>query len=232
MEEARISIVIPVLDEAETLPATLAALQGLRRLGHEVVVVDGGSRDGTPRIAEAVADRVVTCPPGRARQMNAGAAAATRAVLLFLHADTLLPPQADRRILEALGAGRIWGRFDVRLSGSAWPFRVIERMMNWRSRLSGMATGDQAIFVRREAFVRIGGFPEIPLMEDLELSRRLRRHGRPACLRPPVVTSSRRWEERGIVPTVLLMWGLRLAWFLGVPPRRLARLYRPVRARP
>ena len=226
----RLSIILPVLNEAGTLPATLAALQPLRRQGHEILVVDGGSDDDTPAVAARLADRILTAPRGRGRQMNAGAAVASGEVLLFLHADTRLPAAADASIDAALRArSRVWGRFDVRLSGSAWPLRIIEWSMNRRSCLTGMATGDQAIFVTREAFRQVGGFPELPLMEDLALSRRLKRLSRPACVRPPVITSSRRWEAQGILRTVLLMWSLRLAWFLGVPPHRLARIYYPGR---
>ncbi len=222
-----LSIVIPVRDEAGTLPVTLARLQALRRAGHEVLVVDGGSRDGTPAVVEGLADALLHSRPGRARQMNAGAAQARGEVLLFLHADTRLPEEAVTAIAAALAGGASWGRFDVRLSGDDWRLRIIERLMNLRSCLTGMATGDQALFVRRDVFERIGGFPDQPLMEDLELSRRLKRRGRPACLRPPVITSSRRWESRGVLRTVLLMWSLRLAWFLGVSPRRLVRFYYP-----
>ncbi len=160
--------------------------------------------------------------------MNVGAAAARGDVLLFLHADTRLPEGAAEILIAALSASaRVWGRFDVRLSGAAWPLRIVERSMNWRSCLTGMATGDQGIFVRRSAFEAVGGYPAIPLMEDLELARRLKRLSRPICLRRPVITSSRRWEERGILRTVLLMWSLRLLWFLGVSPQRLVRLYYP-----
>jgi rSAM/selenodomain-associated transferase 2 len=158
--------------------------------------------------------------------MNAGARLATGDVLLFLHADTVLPMDADRLVGEALGAGRAWGRFDVRLSGLGRALRVIEALINLRSCLSGIATGDQALFVRREAFERAGGFPDIALMEDVALSRRLKSYGRPACVHVPVVTSSRRWEEGGVVRTVLLMWWLRLAYWIGVDPARLARWYR------
>ena len=226
----RLSIILPVLNEADTLPETLAALQPLRWQGHEILVVDGGSDDGTSAVAAGLADRVLAAPRGRGRQMNAGAAVARGEVLLFLHADTRLPAAAGESIAATLRArSRVWGRFDVRLSGSAWPLRIIEWSMNRRSCLTGMATGDQAIFVTRDAFTSVGGFPELPLMEDLELSRRLKRLSRPACVRAPVITSSRRWEEKGILRTVLLMWSLRLAWFLRVSPRRLARIYYPGR---
>ncbi len=224
----QVSIIMPVLDEGDVLAHSLAALQDLRAAGHELILVDGGSRDGSLRLAAGLADRILHSPPGRARQMNAGAAMAGGDVLLFLHADTRLPATALNDIPQALRAS-VWGRFDVRLSGRAWPLRIIERLMNRRSCLTGMATGDQAIFVRRAVFEQVGGYPDIPLMEDLELSRRLKRLSRPACVHTPVITSSRRWEEQGILRTVLLMWSLRLAWFLGVPPRRLARIYYPGR---
>ena len=222
----RISIVVPTLNEAESITPTLERVQPLRDRGHEVVVVDGGSTDDTIRLAASFADRVIAAPRGRARQMNAGAAATAGEVLLFLHADTLLPPDADRLILEGVAAsGRGWGRFDVRLSGSHPMLRIIERGISWRSRLTGIATGDQAVFVTRRWWERIGGYPDLPLMEDLALSRALRKMGRPLCIPQPVITSSRRWEERGVWPTVLLMWRLRLAYYLGADPARLARRY-------
>lgn len=223
----RISIVVPALNEADGIAATLLPLQPLRGRGHEVIVVDGGSADGTAEVAGPLADRVVGSARGRALQQNAGAREAGGDVLLFLHADTRLPEGADRRVLEGLaGSGREWGRFDVRLSGRHPAFRVVERMISLRSRLVGVATGDQAIFVRREAFEAVGGFPEIPLMEDVALSRALLRRGRPLCLRVAATTSSRRWETRGIARTILLMWRLRLEYRLGVDPERLARRYR------
>jgi rSAM/selenodomain-associated transferase 2 len=170
---------------------------------------------------------VVAAPRGRARQQNAGAAAATGDVLLFLHADTLAPVDADRLVLDGLRrTGRGWGRFDVRLSGRHPLLRLTGRLTALRSRLSGIATGDQAVFVRRDWFEGAGGFPDIPLMEDVALTRALRRRGRPLCLRARVVTSSRRWEERGIARTIFLMWRLRLAYALGADPHRLAERYR------
>lgn len=223
----RISVVVPALNEAGGIAATLAPLRPLRARGHEVLVVDGGSEDGTPERAAPLADRVLRSAPGRARQQNAGARAARGGVLLFLHADTRLPEGADRAVLEGLArSGRGWGRFDVRLSGRHPALRVVEGMISLRSRLGGVATGDQAIFVRRDWFEAAGGFPEIPLMEDVALSRALLRRGRPLCLREAVVTSSRRWETRGIVRTILLMWRLRLEFWLGADPKRLARRYR------
>lgn len=225
-ERERISVVVPALDEAAEIAATLSALAPLRGRGHEVIVVDGGSTDGTPELAAPLADRVVRSARGRAAQQNAGAREARGGVLLFLHADTRLAEGADRAVLEGLRrSGRGWGRFDVRLSGGHPALRVVERMISLRSRATGIATGDQAIFVRREWFEAAGGFPEIPLMEDVALSRALKRRGRPLCLRESVVTSSRRWEERGIARTILLMWRLRLAYALGADPERLARKY-------
>lgn len=222
-----LSIIIPVLNEAAGIVATVTALQPLRARGCEVIVADGGSTDGSPDLARPLADRVVSSDLGRARQQNAGAAEATGDVLLFLHADTRLPEDADRIVIDGLRAsGRGWGRFDVRLTGGHPMLRVIERMIGARSRLSGIATGDQAIFVRREWFARAGGFPGIPLMEDVALSKALKRLGTPLCLRETVVTSSRRWEERGVWRTMALMWRLRLEFWLGTDPERLAERYR------
>ncbi len=223
----RLAVVVPALDEEAAIGETLGALAPLRRHGHCVVLADGGSRDRTVEVARGLADRVIVAPRGRARQMNAGAAAAPGDVLLFLHADTRLPETAADDIVSGLReSGRGWGRFDVRLSGKHPVLRVVERAMNLRSRMTGIATGDQALFVERELFVAAGGFPDIPLMEDVALSKRLRRSGAPLCLRSRVVTSSRRWEERGVLRTIALMWGLRAAYALGVAPDRLARLYR------
>jgi rSAM/selenodomain-associated transferase 2 len=222
----RLAIIIPALDEAAGIAATLASLQPLRAAGHEVIVVDGGSRDGTPAAAQPLADRVLAAARGRASQMNAGADAATGDVLLFLHADTRLPPGAGRAVLDGLAAGGAsWGRFDVRIEGRSPLLGPVAWLMNRRSRLTGIATGDQAIFVTRAAFAAVGGFPALPLMEDVELSARLRRRSPPLCLRDRVVTSGRRWESRGVVRTVVLMWWLRLRYFLGASPERLRRIY-------
>lgn len=222
----RVSIIIPALNEAALITDVLRALAPLRRRGHEVIVVDGGSSDGTPALAAPLADRVLHAPKGRALQMNVGAHAATGDVLWFLHADTMPPPDADEPILAAMAQGnRGWGHFDVRLSGVGILLRMVEFLMNRRSRLSGIATGDQGLFVRREWFERAGGFPEIPLMEDIALSRMLKRDSRPAHIAQELVTSSRRWERRGTWRTILLMWRLRLAYFLGADPRKLAGLY-------
>jgi rSAM/selenodomain-associated transferase 2 len=221
----RLSIVVPVLNEEAEISATLALIQPLRRRGAEVIVVDGGSEDRTlERIGEQ-ADRVIIAPLGRASQMNAGGRLAAGEVLLFLHADTRLPREADRLVVEAMGGPRIWGRFDVAIAGRHRLLPVIAAMMNRRSRLTGIATGDQAIFVRRDAFLAVGGFPDIPLMEDVALSAKLKRLTPPACIGERVETSGRRWERHGVLRTVLSMWRLRLAYRLGADPRRLARAY-------
>ena len=217
----KLSIVMPVLDEAAVIGRTLASLAPLRARGHEVIVVDGGSSDSTADLARPLADQVLVSAKGRATQMNAGARAARADALVFLHADTRLPEGADALVLEALKA-RAWGRFDVRIAGTHPLLRLVAGAMNLRSRLTGIATGDQAIFVRREAFA---GFPEIALMEDIAFSRAMKRAGRPACLRSRVTTSGRRWEARGVVRTIFLMWRLRLLYALGVAPQRLARDY-------
>ena len=227
MTGRRLSVVVPTLEEAAGIGAALEALRPLRARGHEVIVADGGSTDGTPDRAAAGADRIVAAKRGRARQMNAGAAAATGDVLVFLHADTLLPDGADGLVVEALGgADSGWGHFGVRLSGPHPAFRVIERMITIRSRLTGIATGDQAIFATRDLFDAAGGFEDLPLLEDVELCRRLKRFARPVRPRSPVTTSSRRWEAGGIARTVGLMWWIRGAYALGATPDRLARHYR------
>jgi len=219
-----LSIVMPVLDEAGSIEAALLPLQPLRERGVEVIVVDGGSGDGTARLAEPWADRVLAAPRGRASQMNAGARASRGEALLFLHADTLLPPEADRLVTDALGQ-RPWGRFDVAIAGADPLLAVVAMLMNLRSRATGVATGDQAVFVRRDVFFAAGAFAEIPLMEDVALSKTLRRMAPPSCLRERVVTSGRRWERHGTLRTILLMWRLRLEFAFGADPRRLARRY-------
>jgi rSAM/selenodomain-associated transferase 2 len=222
----RLSIIVPVLDEAAVVAATLDGLASLRAAGHELIVVDGGSMDDTLAMCRPRADRVIAASRGRARQMNAGAAIARGDVLLFLHADTQLPTGAAHRVQRALARGAVWGRFDVRICGGSALFPMIAALMNWRSRLTGIATGDQAIFVRRDVFERVGAFPDQPLMEDIELSSRLRAIARPACLRARVRTSGRRWESRGVLSTIVLMWRLRWRYWRGVPADALAKAYR------
>jgi rSAM/selenodomain-associated transferase 2 len=223
--DVRLSIVIPTLNEADGIVEALTALTPLRAQGHEVIVVDAGD-DGTAELARSRADRVLRGPRGRAAQMNRGATVARGDVLVFLHADTRLPASAERLIADGLAVtGRAWGRFDVRLSGGQPLLRIVEASMNWRSRLTGIATGDQAIFVTRDRFRDVGGYPEMALMEDVALSKALKRLGPPVCLRARVTTSSRRWERDGVVRTVLLMWSLRLRYFLGADPSDLARRY-------
>jgi rSAM/selenodomain-associated transferase 2 len=222
----RLSIIVPVLDEASGIVASLQALAPLRARGHELIVVDGGSCDGTAALSQKHADAVLNAPRGRARQMNAGVAGAQGEVLLFLHADTRLPAQADTAVMQAITSGASWGRFDVTIDGRSLMFPLIAALMNLRSRVSGIATGDQAMFVQRALFERVGGFPDQPLMEDVELSRRLRAVSRPACLRNRVLTSGRRWEQRGVWRTILLMWRLRWRYWRGASPEVLARAYR------
>jgi len=221
----KLSIVMPVLDEAAEIEAALAALARFRAHGVEVIVADGGSRDGTAEKARPLADRVLAAPRGRSLQMNSGAAAASGDVLLFLHADTRLPDNADRLVIDSLArSGRAWGRFDVRFDRGGL-LTLVAMMMNARSRLTGIATGDQAMFITRAAFERTGGFPPIALMEDVALSVKLKRTGRPLALRARVTTSARRWRKHGALRTVLLMWRLRLRFFLGADPAKLARAY-------
>jgi rSAM/selenodomain-associated transferase 2 len=220
----RLSIIVPVLDEAAGIAAALDALQGLRSRGHEVIVADGGSKDATTGLARPFADSVLVSPKGRAAQMSAGARAAAGEALVFLHADTRLPERADALIETALST-HLWGRFDVRIDSAHPMLAVVGAMMNLRSRISGIATGDQAIFVTRAAFEAAGGYPQIALMEDIALSASLKRIGPPACLAEKVITSARRWERNGVLATIVLMWRLRLAWFLGANPERLARIY-------
>lgn len=220
-----LSIVVPVLDEAASVVVRLQALMPLRERGVEVLVVDGGSRDGTPALAAPWVDAVLQAPRGRAAQMNAGADAARGQVLLFLHADTTLPPDADQCVMQAMAAGARWGRFDVRIQGRHPLLPMVAALMNRRSRWSGMATGDQAIFVQRRLFQAVGGFAALPLMEDLDLSRRLRAVAPAACLRQTVQTDGRRWDRHGLWRTVGLMWQLRAAWALGADAADLARRY-------
>ena len=221
----RLSIVMPVLNEAVTIAGQLQALAPLRARGAEVIVVDGGSEDTTVDQAETGSDRVLIASRGRASQMNAGACVANGDVLLFLHADTRLPPGADRLVAAAVASGAPWGRFDVRIDGEGALLPLVAALMNRRSRLTGIATGDQAIFVTRAAFAAVGGYADIPLMEDIALSRALKRLSPPACLTACVTTSGRRWQRHGVIRTIVTMWWLRLAFYLGADPRALALAY-------
>lgn len=225
-----LSIIIPVVDEAALLPRTLQRLAPLRRSGAEIIVVDGGSRDASVRAAMALADRVMIAPRGRASQMNAGASAARGQVLLFLHADSVLPPQAEHLIRESfVGWRHAWGHFNVRIAGRHPLLPVVAALTNLRSRLSGIATGDQGMFVLASAFRALGGFPQVALMEDVTLSKRLKRFSQPACLRARILTSGRRWESNGVLRTMVMTWGLRLAHTLGADPALLAERYERMR---
>jgi rSAM/selenodomain-associated transferase 2 len=225
-----LSIIVPVLDEAAGIAETLIALAPFRQRGVEVIVADGGSGDDTVALARPLADHVLSAPRGRAAQMNAGAAAASGDVLLFLHADTVLPDDADGLVLYGLAdTGRIWGRFDVEIEGRNPLLALVAGMMNWRSQITGIATGDQAMFMTRDAFNAAGGFPDIALMEDIALSKKLKRAGRPLCLAARIRTSARRWTRNGTIRTIVLMWRLRLAYWLGADPAALAQRYGDVR---
>ena len=221
----KLSIIIPVYNEAKNISALLRRLRDYRFQGHEVIVVDGGSRDNSFDCAMGLVDKLLMSKQGRALQMNVGAEQAEGDILLFLHADTHLPMDADKLIANVINKDKIWGRFDVSLSGEHRFFRIIETMINLRSCITGVATGDQAIFVKRSIFEQSGAYPEIKLMEDIALSKQLKSHGKPACINERVITSSRKWEDNGIVKTVLLMWRLRLLYFLGVSPEKLSSLY-------
>ncbi|WP_246840971.1 TIGR04283 family arsenosugar biosynthesis glycosyltransferase [Hahella sp. CCB-MM4] len=225
MTEPNISIVIPVLNEEASIASFLRLLQPSRANGAEVILVDGGSTDGTRKAAEAFCDKVIDSEKGRARQMNAGAAVARGNLLLFLHADTQLPESFLDLLSKFQQSPKQWGRFNVSLSGSKLMFSVISFMINWRSRISGIATGDQAIFVKRSAFDQVGGFSDIPLMEDVDLCKKLLKFSRPFCISEPVITSSRRWEVHGTWRTIFLMWKLRWKFALGVPPEVLVKEY-------
>jgi rSAM/selenodomain-associated transferase 2 len=221
-----LSIVIPALNEAAILGTALARLQSLRARGVEIIVVDGGSQDSTCLVAAPLATRVASSPRGRAKQMNAGAAIARGDALLFLHADSILPTDADWHIECALAeTPRQWGRFDVLIAGGSTMLPVIAWFMNHRSRLTGIATGDQGIFVTRAAFDAVGGFPDQPLMEDVALSGRLLGVTKPSCLVARITTSGRRWEQHGVWRTIFLMWRLRWRYWRGADPAALHRIY-------
>ncbi|AVO42712.1 TIGR04283 family arsenosugar biosynthesis glycosyltransferase [Simplicispira suum] len=222
----KLSVIVPVLNEATGAPALCAHLMPYVRQGVEVILVDGGSEDGTPELLNSLGFPPVRSPRGRALQMNAGASAASGDLLLFLHADTRLPPGTLACLQSRMTQAHDWGRFDVRIEGRPAMLKLVAWLMNWRSRLTGIATGDQAMFMTRAAFDAVGGFPPQPLMEDIEMSSRLRRLARPLCLTDRVVTSGRRWEQRGVWRTIFLMWRLRWAYWRGVPASQLAKAYR------
>jgi rSAM/selenodomain-associated transferase 2 len=222
----RLSIIVPILNEASGLPSMLGSLLEFQRRQCEIILVDGGSKDDSVAIARSAGFKVIHAPRGRAAQMNAGAAQARGDFFLFLHADTELPQGADRAVIEALDHdSRVWGRFDVRIVGSSPMLKVIATMMNRRSSWTGIATGDQAIFMRRSAFRALNGFPAQDLMEDIEFSKRAKYLSLPICLRDQVLTSGRRWEVRGVWKTIFLMWRLRLAYWAGAKPEKLAKIY-------
>ncbi|HAY46804.1 MAG TPA: glycosyl transferase [Gammaproteobacteria bacterium] len=219
-----ISVVIPVLREAENISTLRQSTQTFRTLGAEVIIVDGGSDDGTLDLVRSLADQLVHAPTGRAKQMNAGAEVASGQILLFLHADTFLSEEVFRESFDEIW-GSQWGRFDIRIDSSKYLYRVIEFLINLRSRLSGIATGDQAIFVKKTLFTDMGGFADIPLMEDVEICRRLKAKVRPVCLNQKVVTSARYWERNGPFRTIFRMWGIRFAYWIGVSPEYLVERY-------
>jgi len=219
------SIIIPTLNESEGIRGCLSALQTVRGEACEIIVADGGSQDPTREWASPLCDKLVTSKTGRARQMNAGAELAEGGVLVFLHADTYLPENALELIRRQIGGHRVWGRFDIRLAGKAKMLPVIAFMMNWRSRLTGIATGDQCLFVTRQVFFAIGKFPDIALMEDIAISKRLNKICRPICLSATVLSSGRKWERQGVAKTIVLMWWLRLRYFFGSDPEILAKIY-------
>ncbi len=221
-----LSIIMPVFNESLVIGSTLAGPASRDDDPIEIIVVDGGSIDRTAEVARQIASKILIKPGGRAIQMNHGAEYAQGAYLLFLHADTQMPPDFFEVLNQCFRRECVWGRFDVRLSGRYPLFRVVEFCINLRSRLTGIATGDQCMFIHRTVFRELGGYPEIPIMEDIALSKALKKISRPVCLRQKVITSSRRWERRGIIRTILLMWCLRLLYFMGVDPRTLARWYR------
>jgi len=228
MKPLTLSIIIPCLNEASHIVSTLKKLQKIRQQGHEIILCDGGSTDNTCKLAENLSDHILSTPPGRAIQMNTGAKKARGDVLCFLHADTLISANFESIITHELKqTDRIWGRFNIKLSNTSVPYKIIAWFMNIRSCMSGIATGDQGIFVYKETFLKLNGFANIPLMEDIEISKRLRKTSRPICInKSTLTTSSRRWEQFGIFKTVTLMWQLRLRYFLGTPPAELVKFYK------
>jgi rSAM/selenodomain-associated transferase 2 len=225
----KLSVIVPMLNEESTIARTLTAIRR-GAPGAELIVVDGGSNDLSVAIASTIATRVISSARGRARQMNAGAAISNGDALVFVHADTIVPASFAADIVGALSKrGVVGGRFDLRLDSDAIPYRVIGALISLRSRISRTGTGDQAIFVRRDMFDRLGGFPDIELCEDLDFTRRLKRIGDFVCLRSRVVTSARRWSRDGLIRTVLRMWLIRSMYLIGVSPSRLKKLYADTR---
>ncbi len=224
-----LSIIIPVFNDAVALNHLAPDLRSLRDKGHQIIIVDGGSTDDSFLVANSIADLVITTEKGRAIQMNEGAKFAKSELLWFLHADSKIPEKADQSIISSCqnNVKACWGRFDINLYNSAFSFQIIAALMNLRSRMTGVATGDQAIFVSRNLFSAIGGYQNIPLMEDIALSKSLKQYAKPVCLKQQVLTSTRRWEHRGLIKTVVLMWVLRLSYFFGANPDDLHRLYYP-----
>jgi rSAM/selenodomain-associated transferase 2 len=223
----RLSIIVPILNEAGSLAPLLGHLLDFQKRSCEVLLVDGGSQDDSVAIARSAGFTVHISERGRAAQMNTGAKLARGEFLVFLHADTRLPDQADQCVIEAFEQDpRPWGRFSVSILGASPMLRVVAIMMNLRSALTGIATGDQTIFVRRQEFKKIGGFPPLALMEDIEFSKRMKRFSRPILLHQKVLTSGRRWEAKGVWRTIMLMWSLRLAYYFGADPEALAKRYR------
>ena len=220
----KFSIIIPTLNETNVIQACLLALQFIRT-DCEIIVVDGGSLDNTAVLAKHLADKVIICSKGRSLQMNRGADHATGNVLIFLHADTYLPKNALTLIEQHISQHKQWGRFDIALNGNSFMLKIIAFMMNWRSRLTGIATGDQVIFVTQQLFNKVGQYPEINLMEDIALCNMLNKISRPICLKAKVTSSTRRWEHNGLYKTILLMWYIRLAYFCGTDPQKLAIMY-------
>ncbi|MGK0296814.1 MAG: rSAM/selenodomain-associated transferase 2 [Gammaproteobacteria bacterium] len=220
-----ISIIVPTLNEEAHIENTVSNLQYLREKGHEIILVDGGSKDSTHEIAEKLVDKIFISNPGRAKQMNLGALNATGDVLLFLHADTILPENVDSIIIDIIDNDLVWGCFTLHLSGGRFIYRVLEYFINLRSKYSGIATGDQGIFITKKLFKLVKGYPDFPLMEDIAISQLLKPISKPVYLSNHLVSSSRRWEEKGVFKTIILMWKLRLQYWLGVAPDKLAKMY-------
>lgn len=228
-KSCRGSIIIPVLNEAAAIALQLQNLRQTLRDRWELIVVDGGSQDDTAFLASPHCDDLLRCPPGRSKQMNAGAASASGDILVFLHADTRLPEDFEQQMQHFIESGRQWGRFDVCLDSDHPMLCVVGHMVNLRSRLTGIATGDQTFFMRRSFFEKMQGFADIPLMEDVEFSHRACRVEKPFCSRARVLTSARKWQRHGIFRTIALMWWIRLAYVVGVSPATLHRWYYPQR---